>query len=147
MGQSRLLLLNGPVRAVDVTQPDIVLAKVVSPLDIVLTGHKPGSAELVLWDDQGRSQTIPITVAADLRALNAELAKVLPNTHVNVSMANTDIVVSGKVASAQIADQVAQIAAPFGTKVINMMEVSGGSRSRSRCDSPRYPKRQSINWA
>jgi len=128
VGQSRLLLLNGPVRAVDVTQPDVVLAKVVSPLDIVLTGRKAGSAELVLWDDHGRSQTIAITVAADLRALRAELEKVLPNTHVNVTMANTDIVVSGKVASAQIADQVTQIAGPYGTKIVNMMEVSGGQQ-------------------
>ena len=130
VGQSRLLLLNGPVRAVDVTQPDVVMAKVVSPLDIVLTGRKAGSAELVLWDDHGQSQTIVVTVSADLRALRAELEKVLPNTHVTVSMANTDIVVSGKVASAQIADQVEQIAAPYGTKnkVVNMMEVSGGQQ-------------------
>jgi pilus assembly protein CpaC len=128
VGQSRLILLNGPVRAVDVTQPDVVQAKVVSPLDIVLTGHKAGSAELVLWDDHGRSQTVGITVAPDLRALRAELAKVLPNTHVEVTMANADIVVSGKVASAQIADQVAQLAAPYGAKVVNMMEVSGGQQ-------------------
>jgi pilus assembly protein CpaC len=129
VSQSRLLLMNTSVRAVDVTQPEVVMAKVVSPRDIVLTGHKPGSAQLVIWDDRGNSQTIEITVAADLRALRAELTKVLPNVHVEVSMANTDIVVRGKVPSVQASDQVVQVATPYGTgKVINLMEVSGGQQ-------------------
>src|SRR5579859_5812888 len=52
--QSRLLKLSGPVRTIDVTQPDAVMAKVVSPTDVVLTGRKPGTSQLVLWDDAGR---------------------------------------------------------------------------------------------
>jgi pilus assembly protein CpaC len=128
VSQSRLLVMNTSVRAVDVTQPDVVMAKVVTPRDIVLTGHKPGSAQLVIWDDRGHSQTVEITVAADLRALRTELAKVLPNIHVDVSMANTDIVIKGKVPSLQASDQVAQVVAPYGGKVINLMEISGGQQ-------------------
>jgi pilus assembly protein CpaC len=43
-------------------------------------------------------------------------------------MANTDIVIKGKVPSLQASDQVAQVVAPYGGKVINLMEISGGQQ-------------------
>jgi pilus assembly protein CpaC len=126
-GQSRLLSLSVPAKAIDVTQPDFVSAKVVSPTEIVLTARKPGTTDLVIWDDRGRSQTIEITVAADLKALRAELDKVLPTAKVELSSAAADIVIRGRVADAQLADKVLSVATSYG-KVINLMDIAGGQQ-------------------
>ena len=126
--QSRLLKLRVPMRTIDVTQPDVVLAKVPSATNIVLTGRKPGIAQLVVWDDQGHSQKVEITVNADVGALRDEIRKLLPDTRIEVSTAGGAIVVRGRVPSAQTADQVVQIATPFAanSKVINLLEIGGG---------------------
>jgi pilus assembly protein CpaC len=128
--QSRLIKLAGPVRTIDVTQPDAVLAKVVSPTDIMLTGKKPGSSQLVLWDDAGRSQTIDVVVIADLASLTEELKKSLPGVKIELSVANGAIVLRGRVADAQTAEQIVQIAAPYsGTaKPINLLDIGGGQQ-------------------
>jgi len=128
--QSRLIHTGLPLRTVDVTQPESVIAKVVNPTDVMLTGRKPGVSQLVLWDDAGRSQAVEVVVTADLAALNEQLKKVLPDAKVELSVANGAIVVRGRVSDATVAEQVMQIAAPYsGTaKPINLMEIAGGQQ-------------------
>jgi pilus assembly protein CpaC len=128
--QSRLLKLAGPVRTIDVTQPDAVMAKVVSPTDVMLTGKRPGVSQLVLWDDAGRTQSIEVVVTADLAALADEIKKTLPDVDVQLSVANGAIVVRGRVPDVRTAEQVTQIAAPYSgtTKPINLMEIGGGQQ-------------------
>jgi pilus assembly protein CpaC len=75
--QSRLIHTAVPIQTVDVTQPEVVTVKVVSPTDIMLTGRTPGSTQLVLWDGQGHSQSTDLLVNADDSALAAELKKAL----------------------------------------------------------------------
>ncbi|HEY8750466.1 MAG TPA: type II and III secretion system protein family protein [Tepidisphaeraceae bacterium] len=128
--QSRQIRFSGPVRTIDVTQPDTVMAKVVSPTDVMLTAKKPGTSQLVLWDDAGRSQAVEVVVVADLATLTEELKKSLPDVKIDVSVANGTIILRGRVPDAQTAEQVVQIAAPHsGTmKPINLLEIGGGQQ-------------------
>jgi pilus assembly protein CpaC len=128
--QSRLVRTSVPIRTLDVTQPDVVLAKVVSPTDIMLTGRKAGVSQIVIWDDRGHSQSIDLVVNADVSALAQELKKVLPDARVDISLANGAIVLRGRVHSAKVADQVVQVATPYAgtTKVVNLLEVGGGQQ-------------------
>lgn len=130
VSQSRLVRTAAPVHTVDVTQPEVVLAKVVSPTEIVLTGRKAGYSQLVVWDDNGRSQAVEIIVAADLSALTQELKHVFPDAKIDPSIAGGSIVLRGRVANAKVAEQVVQIATPFAgnTKVINLLELGGGQQ-------------------
>jgi pilus assembly protein CpaC len=125
---SRLINTRLPCRTVDVTQPDVVLAKIISATDILVTGKKPGSCQLLLWDELGHSQSVDILVGADLDALQMQFKKLLPNNPIDVSMAEGSIVLRGRVPSAQSADQAVQLATPYGQKVINLLEVSGGQQ-------------------
>jgi len=129
--QSRLVRTSVPVRAVDLTDPEVVLAKVINPTDIMLSGRKPGRSQLVVWDDQGHSQSIEIIVNADVGGLTEEYRKVLPGAKIEVSSANGTIVLRGRVANAEVADQAAQVAAPYSaanSKVINLLEIGGGQQ-------------------
>lgn len=127
-GQSRLVVARVPMRTVDVTQPDVVLAKVVTPTDILVTARKPGTSQLLVWDDQGHSQAIEITVNADMAGLQGEFKKVFPALHIESSIAGGAIVLRGPVSSSVLAEQVMQVAAPYAPKVINLMEISGGQQ-------------------
>lgn len=126
--KSRLINTRVPCHVVDVTQPDVVLGKVITATNILVTGKKPGSSQLVLWDDQGHSQAVDILVGADLDALQSQLKKLVPEASIDTSMAEGSLVVRGRVPSAQVADQVMQLATPYAPKVINLLEVSGGQQ-------------------
>jgi pilus assembly protein CpaC len=128
--QSRLIRTAVPIRTIDVTQPDVVLAKVVSPTDIMLTGKKPGYAQIVVWDDRGRSQSVEIVVSPDLTALNQELKKIFPDAKVEPSLANGSIVLRGRVQNAKVAEQIVQLASSYagGAKVINLLDLGGGQQ-------------------
>jgi pilus assembly protein CpaC len=128
--QSRLIRTAVPIHTVDVTQPDVVLAKVVSPTEIMLTGRKAGYSQIVVWDDRGRSQSVEIVVNPDLSALTQELKRVFPDAKVDPSIANGSIVLRGRVQNAKIAEQIAQVAGSYAgnAKVINLLELGGGQQ-------------------
>jgi len=128
VNQSRLVTLREPPKVVDVTQPDVVLTKFVPPKSVVLTGLKPGAAQLVVWDEKGHSQSVDVNVLADIGGLQAALKKVLPDVAVEVTSANGALVLRGHVPNARVADQVVQVATPYAAKVINLLEVSGGQQ-------------------
>lgn len=128
VNQSRQITTAVPVRAVDVTQPDVIGAKVISPTEIVLAARKPGTSQLVLWDDQHRSITVDVTVEADLKGLRTELERDFPRAHIEASSANGTIVLRGHVASAELSDKIVQVTTPFAPKIVNLLEISGGQQ-------------------
>lgn len=130
VNETRVITTRVPGPVAIVNPPDVVFAKGVGPDRFALTGLKPGRGHLVIDDRQGGSQTVEITVTADLQDLQAQLKKLLPGGKIEVSSANGAIVLKGRVPGAQLADQALQIAAPYAgtTKVINMLEVSGGQQ-------------------
>ena len=125
-GTSRLIKTRVPVRTVDLPQADVAQVNAVTATDLVLTARKPGTAQLVIVDDSGHSQTLEVTVVSDVEIVKAQLKKLLPDAPVQLSVANGALVLHGRVASAQIADQAMQIAAPYAAKVINLLEIGGG---------------------
>lgn len=126
LGQNRQITTSVPYKTVDVTDPEVVSAKLLGQTEILLTARRAGSAQLMLWDDAGRSVTADIVVDPDLRTIRAELARDLPDLKIQVSSANGALVLTGRVPSAESADKAVQVATPFATKVINLLEIGGG---------------------
>src|SRR5881392_650884 len=58
-----------PYKRVSVGQPDVADFNAIAPTSILLTAKKPGTTQLIIWDDQERSQVIDVNVAMDLEAL------------------------------------------------------------------------------
>jgi pilus assembly protein CpaC len=128
VGQSRQINTSVPVHTVDVTDPDVLSAKVISPTEIVLTARRTGSAQLMLWDDARRTVTADVNVEPDLKAVRSELARDLHDLKIDVSSANGALVLTGRVPSAEMADKAVQVATPFAVKVINLLEIGGGQQ-------------------
>jgi pilus assembly protein CpaC len=114
---------------VSVGDPTIVAPILVGPKDILLTAKKPGSTQLIIWDDQNRAQTIDVTVESDLGTLRQQLAHTFPEVSVDVSSANGTVVLKGRVPTVTLADQIMQVAAPYSPNPpLNLMEISGGQQ-------------------
>ena len=128
IGKTRLISTRSTLETVDSTQPDIAFAKVIPPNDVTVTGRKPGTAQLMLWDDKGRSQTIEITVQADVQGLTGTMKKLFPDAAIEAGVTDGQVILRGRVPTVEMAQQAVQAAAPYGAKVLNFLEISGGKQ-------------------
>src|SRR5688500_11923373 len=126
--RSTVLKTRVPYKNVSIAQPDVADVNLVGPQDILVTAKKPGSTQLVIWDDDDRSQVVEVVVAFDLQALQALMAAMFPDGRITVTSLNGTIALRGRVPSIRVAEQAAEVAAPYGQKVRNFLEVSGGQQ-------------------
>jgi pilus assembly protein CpaC len=68
---------------------------------------------------------IDVVVLTDLQTLKDQLRTLFPAAPVEAVSLNGAIVLRGRVPSTAVAEQAMQVAAPYGTKVLNLMEVAG----------------------
>src|SRR5258705_555028 len=115
-------------KRVSVGQPEIADFNAIAPTSILVTAKKPGTTQLIVWDDQERSQVIDVNVAMDLEALKDSLKAAFPDAKIEAVYSSGTIVLRGQVANLDDADHATQIATPFAGKVVNMLEVAGGQQ-------------------
>src|ERR1051325_9540399 len=117
-----------PYKLVSVGQPDVADFNAIAPTSILLTAKKPGTTQLIVWDEQERSQVIDVNVMMDLEALKDSLKAAFPDGKIDVAYSSGTLVLRGQVANLDDADHAVQIATPFAGKVVNMLEVAGGQQ-------------------
>ena len=125
-GKSALVRTNSPYKRLSVADPEIATARSVGETTILLTPKKAGTTQLVIWDERDASQMIDVIVTADIGVLGEQLKQLFPAAKITVTSANGSIVLSGQAPSAAVAEQAVQVATPYGAKVLNLLEVSGG---------------------
>ena len=125
--KSLVLQTNRPYKRVSIAQPEVADVNPVGERGILLTAKKAGTTQLVVWDDEDRSQMIDVVVNFDIDAVRDQFKTMFPDGKVNVSSANGTIVLRGIVPSLTVAQHAEQVAAPYG-KVLNFLEVSGGQQ-------------------
>lgn len=128
VGKSTVLTLRVPAKRVNVGNPETADVNLLSPTNVLVTAKKPGGTQLIVWDDQERSQVVDVVVDFDLAALNEQYKNTFPGASIDVSAANGAIVLKGRVPAAQVADQAVAMASPFSTKVLNFLEVAGAKQ-------------------
>ena len=140
-GRSTVVATDFTVTRIAVTNPEIADAVVVQPREVLIDGKKPGTVSLILWSTDQRKQ-YDIVVEPSITTLEQQLQALFPGEDISVSVSEEAIVLSGHVSSTNVMLRAAEIAtaSTSKSKVINMLQVPGGSRaSRSccRCALPR----------
>jgi len=128
VGKSVVLTLRAPAKRVNVGSAEVAEVNLLSPTNVLVTAKKPGGTQLIVWDDQERSQIVEVTVDFDLAALTEQYKSTFPGAAIDVSTANGAIILKGRVPTAQMAEQAVAMAAPFSQKVLNFLEVAGGKQ-------------------
>src|SRR5882762_7232574 len=86
-----------PYKRVSVGQPDVADFNAIAPTSILLTAKKPGTTQLIIWDDQERSQVVDVNVAMDLEALKDSLKAAFPNSKIEATYSGGAILLRGQV--------------------------------------------------
>lgn len=111
VGKSKSIHLTTPVSRVAVGDSVIADYKVVSPTELLVLGKAVGTTNLILWQRNGKSTSIDMTVSVDVTPLEKAIAKQLPQEKgITVSSASGSIVLGGYVSDAVVADTVMSLA-------------------------------------
>jgi pilus assembly protein CpaC len=131
LNKTAVISTRTPYKRVSVGQPEIADVNPIAPTSLLVTAKKAGTTQLIIWDDSERSQVVDISVMHDLAQLEDQLKEMFPDSKISVEGANGSVVLRGRVPSLQVAEQVAELAAPYVTennKVMNFLEISGGQQ-------------------
>lgn len=128
VNRTTVLATERRYRQVSVGQPDVAEVTPIGPTSVLLTARKPGTTQLILWDEDDRSQVVDVLVTMDLELLREQIARAFPASRVEVEAMNGAIALRGTVPSLAVAEQVVASAAPFSDRVLNFLEISGGQQ-------------------
>jgi pilus assembly protein CpaC len=130
-GRSTVLPTDFDVTRIAITNPEIADAVVVQPREILVDGKKSGTVSLIVWGADTRRQ-YDIVVEPAITTLEQHLQTLFPGEAITVSVSEEAMILSGLVSSTAVMLRAGEIAASSSTKskVINMLQVPGGSESQ-----------------
>jgi pilus assembly protein CpaC len=128
VNKTAVLTTTQPVKQVSVGNPDVADVNVLSPNTLLVTAKKQGSTQVIVWDEQGRSQVGDVIVGMDLEALQTELNAAFPGTKISASSMNGAVALRGQVPDLRVAEQAVSMAQPYSQKVLNLLEIAGGQQ-------------------
>lgn len=128
VNKSVVITTTQPYARVNVAQPEVADVNAVGTSSILVTAKKPGTTQLIIWDENDNTQVADIVVTLDVASLQSEMTRMFPSSQIEVVGMNGAIALRGKVKDLQTADQAVQIASPYAGKVLNFLEVAGGQQ-------------------
>ena len=130
-GRSTVLATDFNVTRIALTNPTVAEATVVAPREILIDGKAAGTISLIVWGESRRMQ-YDLVVEQPIAALQQQLQALFPGENIQVSTNEDATVLSGNVSSTNVMLRVGEIAtaAAAKRKVINMLQVPGGSESQ-----------------
>jgi pilus assembly protein CpaC len=128
VNKSAVVATKTPYKRVQVGNPEIADVNAIGPGNILLTAKKAGNTQLIVWDNEERSQVIEVSVLMDMASLQDQLRAMFPGTTIEVNQLNGAVALRGRVPSLEVAEQATAIASPYSPRVLNLMEVSGGQQ-------------------
>jgi pilus assembly protein CpaC len=132
LNRSLIVDLPAEVREVIVSQPTIVGAIMRSKNRAILQGATAGSTNILFLDARGEPiSVLDVTVGGDSSALSAAIARILPNSRIQVESFGGRVVLSGSAASQDDAAKAVAIASQFsggGDNVANLIKLDGSQQ-------------------
>lgn len=131
VGRSTVLPVTFDVTRIAITNPTVADAVVVAPREVLIDGKGAGTVSLIVWGAAERRQ-YDVVVDQGTSAIEQQLHLLFPGEDIRVTSTDDAIVLHGRVSGNEVSLRAAEIAAAAlpKTKVINMMELPGGSDSQ-----------------
>ncbi len=130
-GRSTVVPTDFDITRIAITDPSVADAVVVQPREILVDGKKQGTVSLIVWSSAGRKQ-YDIVVEPAITTLEQHLQSLFPGENIAISVSEEAIVLSGQVSSTNVMLRAGEIALASASKskVINLLQVPGGSESQ-----------------
>jgi len=122
---NRSLVITSPVRIIriSVANPDIAEAIVISPYQVLVNGKTPGAVTMILWGQNGETETFDLYVDVDVLALSQKIHEVFPSEHVQIEASKNIVMLTGHASSAAIASRIYELVSAEVPKVISLIQV------------------------
>ena len=130
-GRSTVVPTDFDISRIAITDPAIADAVVVQPREILVDGKKAGTVSLIIWGGGGRRQ-YDIVVEPAITTLEQQLQALFPGEDIKVNVSEEALVLAGHVSSTNVMLRAGEIATASSakSKIINMLQVPGGSESQ-----------------
>jgi pilus assembly protein CpaC len=113
IGRSELITVSGDMTEVIVADPRVADAYVHDKRILTVIGRAVGKTDVRVIGEDGVLRDIDVSVNHDLPAMRKAISEFLPNEDIAVDMLNTNIVLTGRVGSARVAEQATDIIREF----------------------------------
>ncbi|CAB3734526.1 type II and III secretion system protein family protein [Paraburkholderia rhynchosiae] len=114
VGKSTLMHTAEPVRNRTLGNPQVAQATMVSPQTLYVVGMAVGTTNMIVQGKSGACEVINVVVNADSGGLQTSLSQLMPDEpNIRVSTVAGDLVLAGRVSSAQAASQAQEIAKAY----------------------------------
>ena len=128
LNKARVYELSQDVRDVLVSNPAIADVIVKTPRLVYVLGQAVGDTNVFFFDGEGNEiLRLEIRVELDLSALQTAMAEYFPDDHIVVKAVNQDIILSGTVRSAQVAEDARLVAQRFvidPSEIVNLLSIA-----------------------
>jgi pilus assembly protein CpaC len=128
LGKAKKVAVGHRIKKANILSAEIADVTPLDPTNLLVSGKKPGTTQLIITDETDQSQVIDIIVQTDIVDLRKQLAELFPSTPIQAEDSAGTITLHGEVHDLQTAAEAAQLAAPYGKNVLNLLEVAGGQQ-------------------
>ena len=127
ISKARIIDLPAAVRDVLVADPSVAQIVIKSPQRVYLLGRSVGATNAFFFDASGKEIfRAEINVRQDIEQVKEAIRILMPDIDVNVTTVNGNLFLTGRVRSAEISENVSQIALRFvggASNLVNLIEV------------------------
>ena len=125
VGRSAVIRPPWKVTRVWVTDPNVADVEVLTPDKVLVMGRSVGSTDMVLWNNGEEEWRARIYVGIDLTRFTATLSSLFPGTNLVVRQSKEAVIITGKLARAEQADQLRRFLEAQELKYVDMTSVAG----------------------
>jgi pilus assembly protein CpaC len=128
VGQSRLIDFDQEYERVSISDPKIAEAVPISFRQVLVNGLQFGQVNLVAWSkpkvkgDASRMLVFDIYVQVNLSLIDNQIKILFPKENIQLSQANSSVVLSGSVTRPELSEQAQKIIEAAGLKVTNLLK-------------------------
>ncbi|MEM6313885.1 MAG: pilus assembly protein N-terminal domain-containing protein [Planctomycetota bacterium] len=123
---SQVITTNRPFTRVSVGSPDIAEVNPLGVDSLLVTAKEPGHTQLIIWDEDEKSEMIQVAVEPDFAALRDAMDAAFPDEDVEITPVGNTIAMRGRVSDIDTAEQILEVASTFSDDVVNLLEIGGG---------------------
>ena len=127
LSKARIIDLPVPVRDVLIANPGVAEIVIKSPRRVYLLGRSVGATNAFFFDSTGKEVfRAEISVRQDIERVKEAIRSLLPDVEIKVTTVNNNLFLTGRVRSAEISENIRQIALRFvggAASLVNLLEV------------------------
>jgi pilus assembly protein CpaC len=126
VGRSTILPTPWPVSAVSVAAPQIADVQVLTEYQVLVLGKSAGTTDVFLLSEGGEHvREVRVDVAVDVARIKADLARLFPDSTVDVSQSEDVVLLTGMLSRAEQVDRLHRFLDAYGVEYVDMTELAG----------------------